>query len=276
MADDAPEEMGLPDLIRDPAQPGDEPEGGLRRRDRAAALVRRASRRIDDARDTRAGRWLEARARDAADYALRRESLETLQTTLMTVANFGLAQTRRADPDAALLFDFLEWLELKHGREQVARTFADKTPVLSQPWLDLLQSMARPWESSGSTVLQRNLAEVRDRAAELLGELAGLEHPDPPPRRAAEIVDYFDDEWIPERFRRLALRVEGRAVTDDGDRPAPPATTSALARFVPTLADPGVAFLVTSLLAVSNAYLGREVLERFPDMIDILRDETNR
>lgn len=261
MSDDQTENAGLPDIVRDGAD-------GPRKRDRAFALVRRAADRVDSARSSTAGKWLEARARDAVDLALRPESIEGVQRVMITIANFGVDQTRRADPDADLLFDFLAWLESKHGREVVARTFADNTPVLRPTWMRLVASIADPRNNRASPA---DVQKVRQQTATFLGELAGLEHPDTPPRSASDIVAYFDSEWVPTRFMALAERTAGMRPTSPTDEPR--ATSRAIAAFVPSLADPTISFLVSSLLAVSNAYLGREILERFPEMIDILRQE---
>lgn len=191
-----------------------------------------------------------------------------MQHALTIAANFGLNRARNADEDVDLMLEFLEWLEQKHGRDVVAPTFARNTPVLRDPWMKLVQGVATPWESGASPA---HLRDARDAAAQLLGELAGLEHPETVPQSAEQLVDYFDSEWIPSRFLPLAEVVAGLRPSDaQSGRTA----NSALARFVPTLADPSVYFIVSSLLAVSNAYLTRELLERFPDMIEMLRDET--
>lgn len=251
-------------------------KSGLRgKRERALALARRVRGKVTDARESDVGQWLEARARDAIDVALRPESARALQSVMVTAANFGLEQTKRIDPDAALLFEFLDWLEVKHGRDVVARTFADHTPVLRPSWLELVAAVANPTQRGNA---MRNLEVVRADVVVLLGELASLEHPDVPPDTASELVDYFESDWIPARFVPLAERLAGqpRETTATSGSESKPGTSSAIARFLPTLADPTVGFVVSSLLAVSNAYLGREVIERFPEMIELMRTETSQ
>jgi hypothetical protein len=237
-------------------------------------IVRRVEERID--------RWLHALAEP--------ENARRLQSVLAHVAQFGMELGFRADPHAAQLYEFVAWLEERHGRPPVLRRVAEHAATLEATILRALESIyAEPHDTIAREEAARLMHEVRDVAAsdllDLLCGLAALETGEEPPTGSVEArVAFFEEADLPEEFRALGVMAAGnpgafeaappsvpeRASGEERDE-AGPAERSGLTRFVPSFDDPHLRFLTVSHLFFLQSYLTRNLVEALPELLEEAR-----
>lgn len=225
-----------------------------------------------------------------------RRRVETLQSSLATVANWSIQRGFDADPNAELLFEFVDWLEDRHGRRRVS-TILLRSPMLRDPeFLDALAHLSEAFQPGATVSDDRRLSQRRleafkrragDRLLEVLVELAALETDSPPPSGSAQKrICYFEDAPLPPRFEPLAVMTRGERLAErqmphrklqqlkgiwNRLRPTQ-SSNSALAKYIPGLDDEQLHFLVFSTTFFLHSYLVRNLIEALPDYADELVD----
>ncbi len=228
-----------------------------------------------------------------------RQQMERVQQALVTVSGWAMERGFRADPNAELLFDFVDWLEDRHGRDRIALLLV-QSPLLQDPaFLEALAHLSQtltPWKSDQvdrkwtADRLNSFKNKAGRRLLDLLVELAALEREQPPPAGAEARIAYFESAPIPLRFTRLAAMTRGekllrrptkgrvqlaqRALSRLApDRREP----TGLIRFVPGVGDEALHFLIFSTSFFLQSYLLRNLIEALPELAEdldrTLRDE---
>jgi hypothetical protein len=246
------------------------------------------------------------------------ENAQKLQETLAGVAQFAMKSGFRSDPQAGLLFDFVDQLETRHSRPEVLEIVVEHAMVYEQDLVATLieaiksgqgvAGLAGRKQGAGRKSGTDRFEAFRDRASTrlltLLCSLASLDSDDPAPDSRAAKVAYFEQAPIDARFKPLARMATGEreafevaqnseegSHTHDPDPDSPSLVrrainrlageangeangnaTTALARFVPSLRDPGTRFLTTSYLFFMQSYLVRAMIEELPAMLAAVRD----
>lgn len=231
------------------------------------------------------------------------EQVERLQQALVTISGWAMVRGFRADPNAELLFDFVDWIEERHGRHQVALRLV-QSPLLQDPaFVEALAHLTRSMTPFGETGfgdtdddhqwsakrLDAFKAKTGRRLLDLLVEFAALEASAPPPAGMTARIEYFEEAPIPLRFTRLAAMTQGDKLLR---RPAQKRSALArrvlakmpsgisdnsLAPFVPGVGDQTLHFLVFSTSFFLQTYLLRNLIEALPelaqDLDNSLRDD---
>ncbi|TXD31869.1 hypothetical protein FRC96_19755 [Lujinxingia vulgaris] len=282
--DENPEEKGL--LARIPAP----------RAVRTLGRVGKIGARKMGARVQKAGQKI---AKRLAHEMIQPEQITAIQGALARFAQWGMERGFALDPNAALFFEFLDWLDAEYGREAVM-TRLMLSPMFQDPaFLEaitraaaLLSPLAPPQASEtwGADEIERLKDRAGQRLLELLVSLTELatDSPAPASGSVAARQDYIAAAPIPEHFRALATMATG-----EGLNPAKPATSSratsalreisqrldrsgssqhGLTRFVPGLGDAHLHFLVFSTTFVMQSYLLRHLVESLPEMAARLRE----
>jgi hypothetical protein len=230
---------------------------------------------------------------DAARKALLKlaepENAQKLQQTLAGFAQFAMKSGFRSDPNAALLFDFVDQLEKRHSRQQVLEVVVQHAMVYEQDLLAMLTEAIQSGRDISSLGGASRFDAFRDRASTrlltLLCSLASLDAERPPPNSHHdrpgdnladdEKVAYFEQAPIDARFKPLARMAAGQRDAFDharGSKKGARSKTTALARFMPSLNDPATRFLTTSYLFFMQSYLVRAMIEELPEMLAMVRD----
>ncbi len=268
----------------------------------AIARVRRFARRGGG----RLRQALRSRVDDAAallqeqvlDFLSSPEQVKALQITLANIADWTLRRGFRFDPNAELLFDFVNWLEQRHGRRRLTQLLF-RSPIFRDPLLlealahlsELLTPFSTPDDSRprwDAERLEQFKTRTGDRLLGLLVELAALEADEPLRSESRDDrLAYFESAPIPPRFTRLAAMTQGRLLmtreTPSGsgrgirkiiDRLRPSSSTpSDLVRFIPGAGDETLHFLVFSTTFFLQSYLLRNLIEALPDIAAEVQDE---
>lgn len=225
------------------------------------------------------------------------QQVRSLQKVLANMANWTLRRGFRADPNAELLFEFVDWLDDRHDRRRITSILLH-SPLLRDPALidalAHLSDIVTPWETPASdshwdvSRLERFKRRTGDRLLSVLVELAALEHDtDPPAGNVDERIAYFEQAPIPERFGRLAAMTQGRLLmtrrlpsrrlqTAKGlvDRLRPHrAERSAMVPFLPGTGDERLQFLVLSTTFFIQSYLLRNLIEALPEIAAELHEK---
>lgn len=222
--------------------------------------------------------------------------VERIQSVLVNLANWSMQKGFRSDPNAELLFEFVDWLEDRHPRQKVTAILM-RSPVLLDPeFLEALAHLARaanPWVDDPADEPrwdQQRLRTFKKRAGNrllgLLVELAALEHEQPPPSSegAEQKIEYFESAPIPVRFQRLGAMTQGDKLMQRRSSPSPPKLIQKLTRrlpganrrdnelrrWIPGLGDDTLYFLVFSTGFFFQSYLLRNMIEAFPQLADEL------
>lgn len=282
--DDAPHDKGL--LARIPAPRAVRTLGkvGKLGAKKVGARVQKASQKL---------------ARRVAHEMMQPEQIATIQGALARFAQWGMERGFALDPNAALFFEFLDWLDNRNGREVVMSRLM-LSPMFQDPaFLEaiaqaaaLLSPFAPPQatERWGTDEVERLKDRAGQRLLELLVSLVELdtEHPAADTGSLIARTAYIANAEIPERFKALALMATGERL----EPPASSATTRAtstlrglserlgasserqqgLTRFVPGVGDPHLHFLVYSTTFVMQSYLLRHLVESLPEMAARLRE----
>lgn len=248
------------------------------------------------------------RLEDASRWLLEPEHIEQAQQQLAKLASWGMKLGFEHDPKAALLFDFVNWIEQEHGRQAVIFCLAQHNPVVDGTLLDLVQTRFMTWPKLDEQTYQRKLSAVSCTFLGLLGALAQLEDRQAAPlRRSQEVLlARFVTSGIPERFYPLGHMAAGdKEVLARFERPAQPeqATSGALhkraigrlkakltGQTTPTTqpsgtantrtdltdqrpmgSDPHFQFLVNSYAFFMHTYMTRALIEQLPQVFTLAR-----
>ncbi|TXD37595.1 hypothetical protein FRC98_07855 [Lujinxingia vulgaris] len=238
-------------------------------------------------------------AKRLAHEMIQPEQITAIQGALARFAQWGMERGFALDPNAALFFEYLDWLDAREGREAVM-TRLMLSPMFQDPaFLEaitraaaLLSPFAPPQASEtwGMDEVERLKDRAGQRLLELLVSLTELTTDEPAPASGtvAARQDYIAHAEIPERFRTLAKMALGEQL----DAAKPSATHRAsstlrdlsqrldrsgerqrsLTRFVPGLGDAHLHFLVFSTTFVMQSYLLRHLVESLPEMAARLRE----
>ena len=227
------------------------------------------------------------------------EQIQSLQKILATVANWSLRRGFRADPNAELLFEFVDWLDGRHRRATIMALLLQselyRDPALIEALVQLSRQLA-PWpgqispdEVWDAPDIERFKRQCGTRLLDLLVELAALEASERPEDNSTPgRIDYFESAPIPRRFRRLAAMTQGRLLitrdTAPGERklfgrlidrirPETDGKEGQLTPFIPGVGDQTLYFLVLSTTFFLQGYLLRNLIEALPDLASALHDE---
>ncbi len=217
------------------------------------------------------------------------EHVETLQAALATVANWALSQGFRADPNAHLLFDFVTWLEERHGRARITTLLVTSDLLRDPAFLEGLSQVSRtlsplplpahqPWSPDEMRAFKERGGR---RMMALLVQLAALESDEPPPAAGqADRIAYFESAPIPRRFRRLARMTHGERLLERRVsrrrralrrlKARVPEAPTDLVPYQPGRADETLHFLVFSTTFFLQSYLLRGLVESLPTIADEL------
>lgn len=143
-----------------------------------------------------------------------------LQEQLARVAQLGFTVGFRLDPNAAKLYNFVQWMEDRHGRERVMTLVFSQNLLADGRMLELLASYAAilssPAAFRGESPEWKNdeIEHFKEQAGDtllnLLCELAALEYEQPfTSQSTADKVLYFESAPIPEEFQDLAAMATG-------------------------------------------------------------------
>lgn len=260
------------------------------------SLARRGRRRVSNAVRARLDDAAEILRRQMLDWMSSPDQVKALQQGLVRLTGWTLSKGFQADPNAELLFHFVDWLEKRHGRPQVMAILMRSEMLRDPTFIDALLYLSRslsPWTTEVEEPWDQHRVErFKERAAhkllDLLVALVALESDRSPPRSpissqadVAERVEYFEAAPLPARFTRLAAMTQGdlllRRDTTSRSRkwaqkalkrvgPAP--KDSALAKFIPGLGDETLHFLVFSTTFFLQSYLLRNLVEALPELAD--------
>ena len=255
---------------------------------RLRQLARRGRRRVSGVMQSRLDELSDALRDHLLELLRSREHVEALQQALATVSTWAMHRGFRADPNAELLFEFVNWLEDRHGRQKITFLLL-RSPMIGDPAfveaLIHLSKLLAPWSPSQDdsawdhSRLERFKARAGRRLLDLLVELAALECDSPPPSDTEERIAYFRNAPIPIRFQRLAAMTQGDHLMQRSqsrrldwvqhtvNRLAPDhRRQSALAPIIPGIGDDGLHFLVFSTTFFLQTYLLRNLIETLPDL----------
>lgn len=218
------------------------------------------------------------------------KALKAVQKNLARFANLTFRLGFRADPNAALLFRFADWIEDRHGRQAVLHILL-RSPLIQDPtFIDAIAYLSEiilPWSDQEQPSLsQSQLDNFKERASLklllLLAELAALEHKAPAPKNEiGPLIAYFEAAPIPAEFQPLAKMATGEELKTRED-PTPirwskdlskrlgispkEEQNRSLRRFIPGLGDETLEFLVLSTTFFIHTYLLRHLVESLPDL----------
>lgn len=219
------------------------------------------------------------------------DAVESMQMALATMASWTIKQGFRADPNAELLFEFVSWLEERHGRARISMILVTSDFLQDSSFLEGLAQLSRlvsplPLPQQDASWSPEEISRFKDqggrRLLALLVKLVALEHPEPPPPGPEEAhLRYFQAAPIPERFHRLGPMSQGlhltprrptasrvtRAVTS---RLRPDAPGTDLIPYSPPRQDSLLHFLVFSTTFFLQSYLLRSLVEALPSIADEL------
>lgn len=234
--------------------------------------------RVRDALEYKLAPAVEKRIRDLVLKLAEPENAERLQETLASIAQFGMDRGFDQDPDARLLFEFVDWLEQRHSRAVVMEVVVKHGALMEHTLIQHLQEMLERRRAGLPPQQDDGWRELRDegqaRLLELLTLLVTLETEEPAPATQQAQVDYIEDADIPDRFKELAHKTVGAEGAFDArprererDEQQSTPRKSALQRFAPSMDDPHTRFLTTSHLFFVQSYLVRAMVESLPSML---------
>lgn len=271
---------------------GDDDTGAV---DRVRSLARRGRRRLSGLVRSRARRMGDRLADKLLELLSSPQQVERLQTALVNVANWSLDRGFRSDPNAELLFEFVDWLEQRHDRRTITTILLRSSVVTDPEFLDALAHLTQALGPFSTTEgapgwdeqqLNRFKQRAGDRLLDLLVHLAALEADRPPAAGSAERrLDYFDSAPIPVRFRRLGPMTRGQQLLERDPvashskwtrrlarhLPGVDADDTRLQKYVPGVGDDELYFLVFSTAFFFQSYLLRNLIEALPDMAEEIR-----
>lgn len=176
----------------------------LGRAQRAGAII--AGEALDRI-GKQAGEVLLPRLEAALDWMTSPENIEQVQAIMARTAQSAIDMGFRVDHHAALLFEFVDWMEQEHGREPVAARVWQYNSLVDGTLLALLEArVGMVGQQDRGRGYERQIEAVRLDFLELLCALASLEDERPMPRvrRPETLRAYFEDCILPEQFYVLA------------------------------------------------------------------------
>ena len=185
----------------------------------ASRLLRRAARAGQQLAQQRGQELLhEAQARlgQARQWVMEPAHVERAQEFLARAASWGMRLGFEHDPKAALLFEFVSWIEREHGKGAVLVCLAQHNPVIDGTLLDLIQTRYMTWPKVDEQAYQRKLDAVSHTLLGLLCALAQVADRQPGPvvrTREALVERFVSSPALPERFGALARMAAGDEAT---------------------------------------------------------------
>lgn len=274
----------------------DGPSGGSGALARMRSIARRGRSRLRGALRRRLDEIGERIRRELLEVMSSPQKVRRLQRVLANLAGWMMGRGFRADPNAELLFEFVDWLDDRHGRQSIAAIVFQSAMVRDPEFLEAMGHLSNslaPWRQSADDSWSASRIDgfkrrAGNRLLSLLNELAALEADDPPPTGDIDDrIHYFEQAPIPDRFTRLAAMTRGDRLFErttpskrlgwavelfDDLRPES-AERSALSRFIPGRGDEQLHFLVLSTTFFLQSYLLRNLIEGLPDIARRLSDE---
>ncbi len=268
---------------------------GLPRRavGRLGRIALGGGRRIKDALRSRAGDFEDLLREQLLDLLSTPERVETLQRSLATIGGWAMRRGFHADPNAELLFHFVDWLEERHGRQKISAIVFRSSLVRDPAFVEAIAHLATALgpaslrdEGPGWDLdrIEGFKDRAGDRLLDFLVQLAALEADEPPPQGSTLArIDYFESVPIPKRFQRLARMTRGddllekqhtpsrrqkllEGITDRLRPDSEDDSSAALARFIPGVGDETLHFLVFSTTFFLQSYLLRGIVDALPDL----------
>ncbi len=156
-----------------------------------------------------------------------------LQDQLVKVAQLGFTFGFKIDPNAEKLYNFVQWIEERHGREPVMALVLSQNLLADGRMVQLLTSYATflssPAALSGKAPDWKmdEIEQFKEQAGNtlltMLCELAALEHDQPlTDGTTAQKIAFFESAPIPEEFHILAAMAAGKrpdAIIMPGQKP---------------------------------------------------------
>ena len=169
-----------------------------------------------------AGQVLLPKLEAALDWMTSPDNIEQVQAIMARTAQSAIDMGFRVDHHAALLFEFVDWMEQEHGRDPVAARVWQYNSLIDGTLLALLEArVGMVGQQDRGRGYERQLEAVRLDFLEMLCSLASLEDERTMPRvrRPETLRAYFEDCILPERFYVLAgLGVGDPAAFDEMER----------------------------------------------------------
>ena len=218
--------------------------------------------------------------------------VEALQKSLVRITGWTLRRGFQADPNAELLFEFIEWLEKRHSREKITTILLHSQWLRDPAFVDALVHLSRllsPFETDieeqwSESRLEAFKTRAGRRLLELLVDLAALEQDvaPSPSSTVTEQIAFFRSPPIPDHFHRLADMTQGRHLltrtrTSERRKLAKKVARrlgvlrpndSNLIPFIPGIGDETLHFLVFSTTFFLQSYLVRNLVEALPELAD--------
>lgn len=259
---------------------------------RVRRIAKRGRGRLAEAIRSRADDAREVLRKKLLEFLSSPEQVESLQRALARIGGWSMKRGFDADPNAELLFSFVDWLEQRHGRPAIASILFDSSLVRDPSFVEAIAHLGRalspaPVHSDDDIWDAERVERFKDRAGqrllELLVQLAALERQQSPPQTTEDRIVYFESAPIPDRFKRLATMTQGRDLID---RPRPrrriewakkakklvdrlrsdPSEPTEMRRFVPGVGDETLHFLVFSTGFFLQSYILRGMVEALPSV----------
>lgn len=143
-----------------------------------------------------------------------------LQDQLVKIAQLGFTFGFKIDPNAKKLYNFVQWIEERHGREPVMAVVLSQNLLADGRMIQLLTSYASflssPAALSGKAPdwktdeIEQFKEQAGNTLLNMLCELAALEHPHPLPNSTSQKIDFFESAPIPQEFQVLAAMAAGQ------------------------------------------------------------------
>ena len=266
--------------------------------DTSSATLKRAA--------TQAGALLQEHAMPVVDRVIdaltQPEHIERLQGVLGMIANQGFKLGFDNDPGAALLYEFAQDVEQRHGRDAVMAQFARFNSLTDGTLIDVLQ-LRFSLSGISDEAFEAKVHPVRMSLLHLLCALAYLDEDAPyhptPHATAAQVAQRFEQSLAPSEFHVLAAAAAGDAqaleaiklahteargkrgwlgrkaddlkasmaqALEDIEETASTALVGTKGRVRAN--DPALGFLATSYLFFVQTYTTRALIESFPEMIE--------
>lgn len=152
------------------------------------------------------------------EWLLDTQRIEQLQGALSHVANAAISVGFHIDPGAALLFDFISWLEEEHGKPQVFPRVLQNAPLDEPAFLRLMTrsitaQASRTSVDASPDTHDPDVLRVRAHLLHMLCSLTQLEEEDAPLPAKDDIpamLAYLERAILPERFDLLPGLAAGR------------------------------------------------------------------
>ncbi len=188
---------------------------------------------IQQSVEKRLTRALQSGANTLVEQLTNPKNAVFLQDQLVKIAQLGFTFGFKIDPNAEKLYNFVQWVEERHGREPVMALVLSQNLLADGRMVQLLTAYATflssPAALSGKAPDWKTdeIEQFKEQAGytllTMLCELAALEHDLPlPDGTTSEKIEFFESAPIPEEFKILAAMAAGRrpdAIIMPGQKP---------------------------------------------------------